>query len=150
MNDTDSRECEDAPTPERFAKAMAARNKTAVFVPPWVDEAILAQAQKQLASRQPKRKPRLTWAWWTAAAAAVAFGVWISQPLLSRRSVPRPTLAREDINGDGRVDILDAFALARALEHGAVRRPDLNGDGQVDLRDVDWVAARAVQLHKGS
>jgi hypothetical protein len=129
---------------------MAALNKAPVFVPPRVDEAILAHARRHLASRQPERTPRLTWAWWAAAAAAVAFGAWISQPLLSRRSARPPTVVREDINGDGRVDILDAFALARGLDQATVRQPDLNDDGRVDRRDVDWLAGRVVQLDKGS
>ena len=59
--------------------------------------------------------------------------------------------AREDVNHDGRVDILDAFALARQLKAGAARatRFDINGDGVVDERDVASIAARAVRLEKG-
>lgn len=150
MNDVNPTRDEDEPVPERFIKAMAVLNKAPVFVPPQVDEAILTHARKHLASRQPERTPRLTWAWWAAAAAAVAIGAWISQPLLSRRSPRPPTAAREDINGDGRVDILDAFTLARALEQATVQQPDLNDDGRLDRHDVDWLAARAVQLDKGS
>ena len=59
------------------------------------------------------------------------------------------TFAREDINHDGRVDILDAFQLARELESGAKPAADLNGDGVVDQRDADLIAARAVRLEKG-
>ena len=150
MNDDNPRQRDDTPVPERFVSTMAALNKTPVFVPPQVDEAILARARKELASRQPERRIRFPWVWWATAAAVVAFGAWISPTLISRRSAQPPTVAREDVNGDGRVDILDAFALARTIEHGAVRQPDLNGDGQVDRRDVDLVAYRAVQLRKGS
>jgi hypothetical protein len=59
-------------------------------------------------------------------------------------------VAREDVTGDGRVDILDAFALARRIERADVRQPDLNSDGRVDQRDVEALAARAVRLEGGS
>ena len=47
--------------------------------------------------------------------------------------------------------MLDAFALARELEADAASRPqhDLNGDGVVDGRDVQILAARAVNLEHG-
>ena len=68
----------------------------------------------------------------------------------------RPTggtsaIAREDINRDGRVDILDAFQLARELGSGQKPAPglDLNGDGVVDSRDVEIIAVQAVKLGKG-
>jgi hypothetical protein len=62
-----------------------------------------------------------------------------------------PTLAREDLNRDGRVDILDAFALSRQLRDGKASSTglDLNGDGVVDERDAEVIAARAVRLEKG-
>src|SRR6185369_1280179 len=55
---------------------------------------------------------------------------------------------REDINRDGRVDVLDAFALARRIETGGTLDPrwDINGDGRVDRADVNVIAARAVNL----
>jgi hypothetical protein len=60
-----------------------------------------------------------------------------------------PTCAREDLNHDGRVDILDAFQLARELRAGKKPAVDLNGDGVVDERDADVIATRAVSLEKG-
>ena len=53
----------------------------------------------------------------------------------------------KDIDGDGRIDIRDAFMLARQIERGG-RRPawDFNGDGVVDRADVDLVAMAAVRL----
>jgi hypothetical protein len=57
----------------------------------------------------------------------------------------------EDLNRDGVVDMLDAFALARQLEPGQAPRPqlDFNGDGRVDERDVQALAAQAVSLEAG-
>ena len=64
---------------------------------------------------------------------------------------PRPALRPEDLNADGQVDMLDAFALARELQQGSTPRPqlDLNGDGVVDDRDVQALANRAVSLEPG-
>ncbi len=53
-----------------------------------------------------------------------------------------------DVNGDGRLDILDAFALARALEAGETSRGgwDFNADRIVDGKDADALAMRAVAI----
>jgi hypothetical protein len=54
-----------------------------------------------------------------------------------------------DANGDGRVDIRDALALARRIETGPVQptfREDVNGDRVIDRKDVDAIAMMAVSL----
>jgi hypothetical protein len=54
-----------------------------------------------------------------------------------------------DANGDGRVDIRDALALARRIESGTVlptTRDDVNGDRVIDRKDVDAIAIMAVSL----
>jgi hypothetical protein len=58
--------------------------------------------------------------------------------------------AREDVNRDGRVNILDAFQLAREIRSGTElpRALDVNGDGVVDQADAEAVAAEAVSLEK--
>ncbi len=55
---------------------------------------------------------------------------------------------REDVDGNGRVDIRDALRLARRLERGEPTEPvwDVNGDGTIDRTDVDAVAKAAVRL----
>jgi hypothetical protein len=75
---------------------------------------------------------------------AVGALVWLGGRL---SSAARP----EDLNGDGVVDMLDAFALARELQHNPASHPqlDLNRDGIVDDRDVQALAARAVSLESG-
>jgi hypothetical protein len=84
---------------------------------------------------------------WAAAAAAVVL-LLVIVPRLVRK--PGAGLAG-DLNHDGQVDILDAFALARELKSGTHLGPqlDINGDGLVDERDVATLAARAVSLGKG-
>ncbi len=61
------------------------------------------------------------------------------------------SLVRGDLNRDGQVDILDAFALAREIKTGGHPSPqsDINGDGVIDDRDVSALAAKAVSLGKG-
>ncbi|HEX5245114.1 MAG TPA: dockerin type I domain-containing protein [Tepidisphaeraceae bacterium] len=53
-----------------------------------------------------------------------------------------------DVNHDGRVDILDAYVVAKAISTGGNLDPawDVNHDGVVDQKDVDWIAAAAVNV----
>jgi hypothetical protein len=89
------------------------------------------------------------------AAAAVAFTVIF--PRLNKpgssgsMSPPRLPALAADINGDGRVDILDAYVVARTLADRSRKTSlpaawDLNHDGVVDQKDVDWIAKAAVQV----
>lgn len=96
----------------------AAQAKLAV--PDEVDQRLLWLARKRALAirRTPRRWMRRGWA--VAAAAIVVIGI---SSLLSQRldqpqqsfevAAPAPPSVR-DVDGDGRVDILDAFALARA------------------------------------
>lgn len=53
-----------------------------------------------------------------------------------------------DIDRNGQIDILDAFALARRIESGDSRPDgaDINHDGQLNQKDVDLIAMNAVTL----
>ncbi len=96
-----------------------------------------------------------------AAAAILAIGsflTWIG--LRSRHAVSPPpaTVVFEaaDFDRSGRVDLLDAFGLAKAIELGAsadtgasFAAADVNRDGRVDDRDVDHIAQQAVALPEG-
>jgi hypothetical protein len=97
-----------------------------------------------------------------AAAAAViilAFSLDLTQRV--EPTADRSVLARAqaiDIDQNGRVDILDAFKLARHIESAgsaeeslSLRKQgwDINGDGLVNHDDVDTVAFAAVRLDKG-
>lgn len=65
-------------------------------------------------------------------------------------SPPLSIASAEDIDRNGRVDILDAFAIARALQerNGPPDAWDVTGDGKVDQGDVDRVAGNAVRVTK--
>ena len=131
-------------------------------VPPAVDEAVLAHARVQMMARGRRRV--LRWAVPPAAAAAVILWVVFNpfatpdreiQPLASsgqRQGLTDEVALRRDIDGNGRVDILDALALARSIKDNRVTdQPwDFNGDGAINRQDVDAVAQSAVRLNKGA
>jgi hypothetical protein len=112
-------------------------------VPGSVDAAILSRAR--LALGRPRRRPVRLFRWAGVAAAAAAalllslFSDW-----------PRPARDPMDIDRSGRVDILDAFAMARRIETGPSPDAawDLNRDGRIDRKDVDVVAMAAVKISR--
>jgi anti-sigma-K factor RskA len=126
-------------------------------VPPEIDRAIMDRAHQHLVRRQSARGGRrlLRWAASIAAVAAViilAFSLNLTQK-------PGPTTTPSfiveaqavDIDENGRVDILDAFKLARHVEFSERTKKewDINGDGLINRDDVDLVAFAAVRLDKG-
>ena len=120
-------------------------------VPPALDAEILREARAGYARRR---------RFWVAArtigaaAAAAAAAVVAVVLYLDRKEAARPpvagtqTVVRGDVDGNGRVDMLDAYLLAKQVDgkSGATAAVDLNGDGVTDRRDVDAVAAAAVRL----
>ncbi len=135
-------------------------------IPSAIDRAVAEAARRHLT--RPHR--RLWWLKWTvpaSAAAAIALAClwWAFQsttptatPVAYSRLAERPArlegqaeASQKDIDGNGKVDILDAFTLARHID---AKEPvdktwDFNGDGLIDRRDVDTVAMAAVRLNKG-
>lgn len=174
MNDHDKQN-PDLATPERLRAALSRLNSRQVAVPPAVDDAILRHAREHLqgagavaavpaegSSRKPRQREAGHWleefrAGWMelfggGRRAAVVAVTMIAAGVLVWLGGRTPLSAgREDLNGDGVVDMLDAFALARELQHNPASRPqlDFSGDGTVDGRDVRVLAARAVSLDQG-
>ena len=101
--------------PRAIANRLAAEERSLTLLTPRVDEAVRRQATAHFASRGARRR-RVSPRWWAAsaaaAAAAVAFIVLAHRPLHEIGADAH--LAADDVDGSGRVDILDAFALARA------------------------------------
>ncbi len=136
--------------PEKLIAALKGSREQVPFIPPTVDEAVLRAARRQLRRPRPRKLFgfRLP-AWAVAGAAICVLALLVFQLHQSTiKTGTEPAFAREDINHDGRVDILDAFALARQLKagHATPGMLDINGDGVVDERDVTAIAAHAVQL----
>lgn len=165
MNNRGSNTRRDGEEPKAPAKLVAALKEPParrVFIPPSVDTAILRAAQQHLARNTSSLAPsngesvgvrggfanllRPWFLWPTVATACLALAgiaYFTSRPTQAQ-------FAREDLNRDGRVDILDAFQLARETQAGAtLTAADLNHDGIVDRRDAELIATHAVQLEKG-
>lgn len=133
-------------------------------VPPEIDEAILFGGRQRLGDSRRNRR----WSW-VGIAAAACFAIFAVQHLIQP---PKPTQIvqnhvesidsnsqkttlsgrREDIDGSGRVDILDAFTLAKRIEAGTATSEsfDFTGDHRVTREDVDVVAMAAVRLKGGA
>jgi hypothetical protein len=147
MNEPEHDDASEPRIPAKLAAELKALYTPPRPVPMFVDASVLGKAQRFLAQiRELRSVIRLPQA--LAIAAAVALAVLVGSLLFSSK---RPaSMAREDVNADGRVDVLDAFALARQLQQGAVldRQFDFNGDGVVNQRDIDAVANQAVKVEK--
>ena len=160
--------------PHEVVEKLRAVSSAKFSVPKSVDEAILQDARHVLADGKPSRR-RFTKRTWTVGfisvgslAAALMIAVlpqWNAQeaPRMADASSVAEQFAeddvaaksvssglafqREDVDRNGRVDILDAFALARNVrDSGASDLGDQNGDGIVDDSDITLVARSAVML----
>ena len=141
--------------PRQLVEDLTELYRPPAGVPQELDDEIIHAARRQFGDT---RRSRL-WGGLGLTAAAVLI-VFLMQQLLqptSRPSAPAVRsplflVSRQDIDHNGRVDILDAFTLARRIESGATSagESDVNGDGRVDQADVDAVAMAAVQLSGGA
>ncbi len=147
--------------PARLRDALRAADQPGFRVLPEVDEAIRAAARGHFRRRRRQRVLRL-WGVGAAAAAVLLLAVYVRWPSGSE-STARPGTVSPVVSATApqavpetvahrRVNILDAFALARALKAGETARPewDYNGDGVVDRADVDRIAMAAVRLEGGT
>jgi len=118
-----------------------------VEIPAEREQAVLLLARERAAAirRETTRRPRRvarTLAWAVPLAAAASLALFFLIPGLQHSEAPAASesvasAGPDDVNRDGRVDILDAFALARALEADAAA-------GERD--DVERVAKSAVAI----
>jgi hypothetical protein len=144
------------PTISLSLRQALKRSDQNVRVPETFDATVIASARLALArGRLRRRTLRLAGAGAALVSSAAAAILVIA--LRSNPGTPTPSTAgvrhvaiREDLDGNGKVDILDAFYLARQLQ-GDDRRNvrvahDVNSDGAVDRRDVDAIARVAVSV----
>jgi len=141
--------------PAGLVEALGGLHGPGPAVPAEIDRAILADARAGFARR--RRFWLSTRAVGAAAAGAAAAVIVIAVYLDRHHGAPSPVASTRnvrplpgDIDGNGRVDILDALLLAKRIEASspgpASADGDVNGDGVVDRRDVDAIAARAVSV----
>ena len=150
---------EEVPLPDSVKAALSSRYGTVPSVPAEVDAAILADARQHFqqhgpASQRPRRWRRFATWQWTAiassiAAACVAFVVWQPQENLNEQFADIGATQQSqnsDVDRNGRIDILDAFVLARQMRDGIGNGHDINHDGRFDQLDIDIVARESVKL----
>ena len=143
--------------PSKLSADLKAFFEPQVGVPPEVNRAVMDRAHQHFAGIKPDkgRLQLIHWAWRIAAAAAVIIFVFSldltkqTGPTTDRFSLSKTQAV--DIDRNGRVDILDAFKLAKHIESPGPAETgwDINGDGLIDRSDVDVVALAAVRLDKG-
>lgn len=136
MIDHDNTHDADLEAPPRLVTDLRSVYRGPVEVSAEVDQKVKRAAWRHFAARRRARVAQSLLP--LAAAAAVTLAILP----FSRRSL------RGDLDDNGVVDILDAFALARRMEAAEVLTVqwDTNGDGRVDQADVDFTAAAAVSL----
>ncbi len=123
-------------------------NKAAV--PDHADQAMQSLIREQAERvRREQRRPVILRFGRIAAAAALVLALGLAV-YFSRFTGPKKpsSLSPHDIDGNGRVDIADAFTMNRRIRStdSLPETWDFNQDGRVDFRDVDVVAEQAVQL----
>ena len=138
--------------PPRLREALVRLHDPGIAVPAMMDDAILTQARRTFH----QRRQRWTAARWAASVAAAAAIIAVALRVFTyqgngngQTGTPRPQLAQlADINHDGRVDIVDAYVVARKIARHEPLDPtwDVNGDGVIDEKDVDLIAHLAVQV----
>jgi hypothetical protein len=128
-------------------------------IPFEIDRAVVDQARRHFDKnrfarhRQSRRVLR-----WAGAAAAVAAVLVVSFTIIQEKqpdeapafAMVQKTALNEDLDRSGRIDILDAFYLARRIEAADELAPqwDFDGDGAIGQADVDILARAAVRLRK--
>jgi hypothetical protein len=173
--DNGQRNDEGLEVPPKLAAAFKQLPAESIFVPATVDEALMKAARQHLSRPQRKRTNWFRLMPWTVATAGFAAVVLLAYPYAktflglgqSKKAATRewastgnsgiqpqshglPAVS-EDLNHDGKVDILDAFMLARKLQGPPISDPhlDVNADGVINHRDIEAIAAHAVSLGKG-
>ena len=150
--------------PEGLAADLRAIYGRSVPVPPAVDAEILREARAGFARRRRFQLAARVAAVSAAAAAGVALAFVIPafiNPDTPTQTASGPSVAPkmlmvapsrdEDVDHNGKVDILDAFAVAKLIDvRGEIDKTyDVNGDGKVDQSDVDRDAMAAVETSGG-
>lgn len=155
--------------PDALKAALRKRFGPVPDIPSNIDLSILADARRHFEQHGPaalrlrKRRRVSLWQWTaigsTVAAACVLFFAIQTQPPQPKNSFAARSNAAsadaelvgdigltKDVDLNGRVDILDAFAMARQIRSGQNKLYDMNHDGRFDQTDIDIVARESVKL----
>ncbi|HLF12028.1 MAG TPA: hypothetical protein VJA26_12510 [Gammaproteobacteria bacterium] len=121
--------------PDEIVTRLRRSDRSQPIVDPRTDRAVLEQARAYFAARPERRSiaGRRPWAVGLAAAAMIVVALLVVRPIDQLGFFG----GRDDVDGSGRVDILDAFALAR------LRAADADS---VSAARIDALAERVVAL----
>ena len=146
--------------PATLVDALRQADELHPGVPPGVDQAILRDAHEYLAAAPRVIRRRRVFS--VVAAVSTVCAALLILFVLQPDRAPEQELAQEadtgvqvaaaeidfkDVDRNGTVNILDAFAMARGIETGASDvRWDFNRDGELNDDDIRQVAMAAVML----
>jgi len=136
-------------------------------IPESVDNVVLGHIKEK--SREIRREQKVVWLFprhkWAAAAVmgvlvcVVSFNLVFKMNKSADNSSKDNTISMlaegskgvKDIDGNGRVNIIDAYIMDRRLMTGAAmsKKLDLNGDGRIDNKDINTIVKTAVSLGRG-
>ena len=145
--------------PDALVAALRGVYARDVHVPRELDSRILNDARAGFARRN-RFRSRLLYSGFAAAAAILIVGIVLPQLYPGAHDMPGQRVTThmlsvmpsppqaEDVDHSGKVDILDAFVVAKLVETGKQVEAtyDVNGDGKVDQSDVDRIARAAVAV----
>jgi hypothetical protein len=137
--------------PPRLQSALSGLYGAGPAISRELDERILGAAREQ-AGRRARMRWVLRYAIGSVAAAAAVILIVINLPrreqAASQGGGPAAVAMADDLNRDGKLDILDAYLLAKGLadKQPLAKEWDVNGDGVINGKDVDAVALAAVKL----
>ena len=100
--------------PDAIIARLRARDRGLALLTPAVDQSIDAAARVQFATRRARPAVHRWTVPFTAVAAAALVAIFVGRSLDEAPVVPEAQQIADDVDGSGSVDILDAFALARA------------------------------------
>src|SRR6266446_3866710 len=113
---------EDLKAPPRLIEALRQASSERIFVPPAIDRTILKAAERQF-SHSGRGRARRVW-WWTGLATASAVVVAFALVTSQWQRVAKGRFALEDVNHDGKIDILDASHWPGRLNREVLRIRD--------------------------
>jgi len=132
--------------PEKLASDLRRAFGPLPTVPSGFDERVLGAASRRLSRRAVGRGfgMHLIAGGAIAAMVGISARVWFEPVAHGPRA-----FAQGDVNRDGVVNVLDAMALALAVERGGPGGVDLNADNRIDDADVRLLTAKIVSLTPG-
>ncbi len=143
---------EDLRLPDSLKRDLDSVYGAAPSVSRQMDESILSDARVGLSRRMRFRRVIQVSAGAAASAAAIFLAVHLVKVTAPTPTSPLAQNVPGDIDHNGKVDILDAYVLARRIEahRETPKDADFNHDGKTDAADVEAIASAAVRLPGGA